>query len=117
MRDHCRAALTMSLHRPHRPEADPHPGRHARTPVDLRPRRARTGAEAQRTTGRLRAWVSGCRGMGLMGAVDGMPTVVFWRLHNHFASRAMWALGYRLGSSNLPCKLAQLTLLWNHVPG
>ena len=55
MRDHCRAALTMSLHRPHRPEAHLHPGTHARTPVDLRPRRARTGAEAQRTTGRLRA--------------------------------------------------------------
>jgi hypothetical protein len=55
MRDHCPAALTMSLHRPHRPEAHLHPGPQARTPVDLRPRRARTGAEAQRTTGRLRA--------------------------------------------------------------
>ena len=54
MRDHCRAALTMSLRRPHRPEAHPHPGLHARTPVDLRQWRARTGAEAQRTTGRLR---------------------------------------------------------------
>lgn len=67
MRDHCRAALTMSLHRPHRPEANRHPGIHARTPVETCQRRARTGAAAQRTTGRLRAWGLGCRDLGPKG--------------------------------------------------
>jgi hypothetical protein len=67
MRAHCRAALTMSPHRPHRPEPRPHPSHKARTPADprhqARPHRGGSAAD-DRTVAGLGAWVEGAEADG-----------------------------------------------------
>jgi hypothetical protein len=62
MRDHCRATLTMSARRPHRPKPRPHPGPKACTPADLRhPARPHRGGSVadDRTVAGLGAGVQG----------------------------------------------------------
>ena len=61
MRDHCRAALTMSLHRPHRPEANPHP---SPTPA---PRQTRAPARPDRGGSAADEWTVAGVGVGVQG--------------------------------------------------